>query len=166
MLSGFIKKLLFAREFMIADGRIEVLGERETMFPVALLGRLQDENPKKTYSIAKDVLKEEIDRFTKKIGNSKAEMIVALKDIFEATGFGNLEVADLDMIKKRAIVRVHDNPIAIVHAAEKKNTPCTIVAGVLAGIFSSLFDQDSEAEEKACVLKGNICCEFVIKANE
>ncbi len=91
MLSGFIKKLLFAREFMIAGGRIEVLGERETMFPVALLGRLQDENPEKTYSIAKDVLKEEIDRFTKKIGNSKAEMIVALKDIFEATGFGNLE---------------------------------------------------------------------------
>ncbi|MCX6709400.1 MAG: hypothetical protein NTV63_00380 [Candidatus Woesearchaeota archaeon] len=163
MLSAFIKKLLFSGEFMIEGGRVEVLEERELMLPSLMLARIQEMAPEKVYSIAKESMKEEIDRFTRKVGNSKAEMIVMLKNFFDTIGIGSIEVEDLDMIKKRSIVRIHDNAVALVNALEKKKTPCMLAAGILAGIFSSIFDSDCDCEEKACVLKGSAYCEFTIK---
>jgi len=163
MLSAFIKKLLFASEFMMDQGRVEMLGERQVMIPAKLLTMLQDLAPEKAYKLAKEVMKEETDVVTKRIGNSKAEIITAMKEFFETLGVGNMEVADLDMLKKRAIIRIHDSPIAIAHALYKSKDGCRITAGLLAGMFTSIFESDATAVEKACVLKGSAYCEFIIK---
>jgi len=163
MLSAFIKKLLFASEFMMDQGRVEMLGERQVMVPAKLLTKLQDLAPEKAYKLAKEVMKEETDVVTKRIGDSKAEIITAMKEFFETFGVGNMEVADLDMLKKRAIIRIHDSPIAIAHALYKSKDSCRITAGLLAGMFTSIFDADASAVEKMCVLSGSAYCEFIIK---
>ena len=163
MLSAFIKKLLFASEFMFDEGRVEMLGERQVMIPSALLTRLQDIDPEKAYKIGHEVMKQETDSVTKRIGNSKAEILTAMKEFFETLGLGNLEVADIDMLKKRAIIRIHDSPIALAHAICKKKDGCRITAGMLSGMFTSIFDEEAIAQEKFCVLAGNAYCEFVIK---
>jgi predicted hydrocarbon binding protein len=163
MLSAFIKKLLFASEFMLDEGRVEMLGERQVMVPVTLLTRLQDISPEKAYKIGNEIMKHETDVVTKRIGNSKAEMLTAMKEFFETLGLGSLEVADIDMLKKRAIIRIHDSPIALSHAIFKKKDNCRITAGMLAGMFTSIFDAEATADEKFCVISGNAYCEFIIK---
>ncbi|MEM0230687.1 MAG: 4-vinyl reductase [Candidatus Woesearchaeota archaeon] len=166
MLSSFVKKLLFASEFMLQDGRNEMLGERQALIPSKLLTQLQDISPKKAYEISKRIMKEETDVVTQKIGESKAEMITAMKDFFETLGLGNLEIVDLDLIKKRAIFRIHDSPIAVAHIYYKKKENCSITAGVIAGMMSSIFDTDADAIEKECMVNGSAYCEFVIKTEE
>jgi len=166
MLSSFVKKLLFASEFMMDQGRNEMLGERQAFIPAKLLTQLQDISPKKSYDLGKRIMREETEMVTKKVGESKAEIITAMKDFFETLGLGNLEVVDMDLIKKRAIFRIHDSPIAIAHNYYKKNEGCAITAGILAGMMSSIFDSDADAFEKECMVRGSSYCEFIIKTNE
>jgi len=45
MMSAFLKKLLFVRQFSIEDGKIEMLGKREIMLPSNILFWMQAQAP-------------------------------------------------------------------------------------------------------------------------
>ena len=152
MLSPFIKKLMFARQFMIADGRIEVLGKRQVMLPFELLSDLQAIDQGKMYKIVKNDIHSTMDSFAKKIGASPMGMFKSLEEIFECFGLGKPEVIVLDQNKKAAVVRFHDTPL--------RNCSTAVVPGALAGMFSFLFNKQVE-----CIYnKGSAgVCEFRIE---
>ncbi|MBW2970954.1 hypothetical protein KY320_02210 [Candidatus Woesearchaeota archaeon] len=136
MLSSFLKKLLFARQFYMVDGKIEVLGKRQVMLPSNVLAVL-GQNGLRT-DIIKSVVLSDFQQYAQMVGSSEEGMFKNIHNIFETFGLGRLEIADLDNANKRCVVRVHDSPF------EKANlTPV-----VLSGMFSFLFKKDVNAVYK------------------
>lgn len=152
MLSPFIKKLMFARQFVMAEGRIEVLGRRQVMLPFELLSDLQSIDEGKTYSIVRNDIHSTMDAFAKKIGSSATGMFKNIEEIFECFGLGKPEIIVLDQNKKLAVVRFHDNPVQSCSVA--------VVPGALAGMFSFLFGKQVDCTYKKCSTGG---CEFRIE---
>ncbi len=188
MLSPLLKKLLFVRQFSIADGKIDILGARHIMLASDALLELQNIDTTKLYDLMKDasfkqisdfvehakvysqlknVVLLDISRLSKKLGTGDEGLLRTLQEIFDIYGLGNLVITALDNTKKRASVRVYESSIAKAFLEKEKkkskNAICTITAGVLAGIFSYLFKKQVDAVEGKCLAKGNSFCEFLIK---
>jgi len=169
MLSAFLKRLLFARQFFIINGKIEVLGVKQIMFPSALFLDLQEVDSKKVYSLAKKQLRQTMGVFGKKLGASGEGLLKEVIDIYETFGLGELQVVDLDNKAKKALVRIHNSPIAeaaLLEKSKSKTPVCVITSGTLSGMFSYLFGVDVDAEEKFCALQKKDYCEFVIKSKK
>ena len=137
MLSSFLKKLLFARQFFMIDGKIEVLGKRQVMLPSSIMDELA-KNQKSPEKSIKTAMRNEIADYAKKVGGSEEGMLANITYIFETFGLGKLELSDLDNKNKRCIIRLHNPTLG-----DQK-----ITASVLAGTFSFLFQKDVNAELK------------------
>ena len=155
MLSPFIKRLMFARQFVMNDGKIEVLGKRQIMLPFELLADLQSINEGRAYTIIKTDMHATMASFAQKIGSNATGMFKNIEEIFECFGLGKPEIVVLDRNKKSATIRFHDAPIQPVSQA--------IIPGALAGMFSFLFDKKVECTYNSCPVKGSTFCEFRIE---
>lgn len=162
MLSGFLKKLLFARQFMMDEGKIEVLGKSQIMFPSDILVALQMIDEKKTYKVIKYNMKINMGYYAKKIGASSAGMMKSMGDIFETFGLGKMQVVKLDNAKKEAVVRIVNTPFAL-DCKNQKVKSCVLHTAALSGFFSFIFNKDVNAETKQCILKNKKFCEFLVK---
>jgi len=86
-----------------------------------------------------------------------------LERYFVASGWGTISNVDLDFEGKKAIVHVANNPIASRMHGKAESPRDHILRGVLAGIFSSVFQEPVECVETHCVALGESGCEFIIK---
>ncbi|MBI5148900.1 hypothetical protein HZA33_04445 [Candidatus Pacearchaeota archaeon] len=187
MISGFLQKLMFVKQFMILDGKIEILGTKHIMLAADALLGLQETDSTKTYDLVKDsvfknmtefvehakvykALKDiallDVIKLSKKIGGEEG-MLKTLRDVFDIYGLGTMTILDLNNEKKTAFIRIDESSIAqayINHEKKRSKTPeCTITAAVLAGMFSFLFNKDVDCIEGKCLAKGDIYCEFAVK---
>lgn len=160
MLSGFLKKLLFARQFQMNEGKIEVLGKQQIMLPSDILLALQSIDSKKSYELIKEHMKKNVEYYAKKIGASSSGMLKSMSDVFETFGLGKLQVVKLDNAKKSAVVRITNVPFAKECKGVKN---CSVHNGAIAGFFSFFFKKDVECETKQCVVKNKKFCEFLVK---
>lgn len=167
MMSAFLKKLLFVRQFSMVDGKIEMLGKREIMLPSNFIFQIQL-NTKNMYEISKKSSYESMKEFGDKMGNSEEGLIKNLKDIYETFGFGQFELVDLKNDKKQAIIEIKDSSIAKEYSKTKKGKgpKCDMLAGILAGMFSYVFGSDVDATETKCLSTGNPYCIFNIGTGE
>lgn len=159
MLSSFVKKLMFAREFDIADGKINVLGISQVMLPVDLLDYLQNTDKKNFYKYVKISVKRDIAAYAKKIGSNEEGLQKNISDIFETFGIGKMKLEDINNNKGTSKIRIDDSPFIQEHF--KPN--CLLTAGVLAGIFSFIFRKDVDCKEVRCISAKADYCEFMIK---
>ena len=167
MISAFLKKLLFVRQFSIEDGKIEMLGGREVMLPSSFIFAIQDN--KDIYEISKKLTFEKIKELGDKIGSSEDGLIRNVKDIYETFGLGPLEIINLKNKEKEAIIAIKDSTIAKEYLKLKKQSKgpqCVLIAGILAGMFSYLFESDVNAIESKCSCSGSPYCLFNIKKNK
>gem|GEM_PF-1728992 len=188
MLSPLLKKLLFVRQFSVADGKISILGKRHVMLPDDALLELQNIDNSRLYDIVKDATFKQLAEFiehaavykqlkevmlldilalSKKLGAGEEGALRTLQDVFDVYGLGKLVIIDLDNTRKRVSARVYESSIAQAWLAKNKTksktATCTLTAAVLAGIFSYLFKKSVDCVEGKCLAKGNSCCEFLIK---
>jgi len=162
MMSAFLKKLLFVRQFDLAEGKIEMLGKREIMLPSNFIFAIQDGN-KNTYELIKMLTFENIKEWGDKIGSSEEGLIKNIKDIYETFGLGPLEITDLRNEKKEAIIVIRESVIAKEYSKIKrssKGAKCEIIASILAGMFSYIFGSDVDAVETKCLFSGSEYCMF------
>lgn len=187
MLSPLLKKLLFVRQFSMADGKIDILGDRhimlsdnaildlqeidETKFYETMksstLTQLQDFiEHAKVYEHLKNTLIVDIANLSKKLGSGEG-IVNTLQQIFDLYGLGLMEIPALDNTKKQAVVRIRESTIALAYLKRSRKSSlkpvCVITAAVLAGIFSFLFKRNVDAAEVKCTAQGKGFCEFVIK---
>ena len=162
MISQFVKKLMFTGQVTFDKGFLEFLGEREASIPTKILAGLQDINPKRTYAIAKRGGEEEMEKFAGRLNMDATEISVIINKLFELNGLGNIEILEFNIPDKRAVVRVYNNPIALYHAVNNKRIPCTLLEGLLAGMFSFIFESDVTARETACMQNNRDYCEYTI----
>ena len=161
MLSGFLKKLLFARQFMIDEGKIEVLGRRQIMLPFEIFSALQALDQKKGYITIKSSMKENMQYYAKRIGTTSMGMLKSSEEVFETFGLGKISIIKLDNSKKTAIVRLFNSPVS--GTCGKVSGGCGIQCASLAGLFSFLFSKDVDAEVTQCSTDNRGFCEFIIK---
>ena len=153
MLSAFLKKLLFARQLFMTDGRIEVLGTNQVMLPSDIIVALQSLDEKKYYDVVKMGIQSNMVEYTKKLGSNSQGMFKITEDIFETYGLGKPEIVVLDQKKKCATVRFHGTPVG---AACSKYAECVLLPAALAGMFSFLFQKDVNCAVQKCDAKGSM----------
>ncbi len=166
MLSAFLKRLLFARQFYMINGKIEVLGVKQIMLPSDLVLDIQNINNKKIYEITKNGILENIKLLSKKLGASQEGMLKVIEELYETIGTGSLKIIDLDNKNKKGIVRIFNSPLAessLTKNKRSKEVVCYSISGILAGMFSFLFNDNIDAQEKICLAQGKEYCEFIIK---
>ena len=161
MLSAFLKKLLFARQLFMTDGRIEVLGKSQFRLPCDVIVAMQSLDEKKYYDLVKNGIKQNMQEYTKKIGANSSGMFKITGDIFETFGLGKPEIIVLDQKTKSATVRFHQAP-AILACAGQQYQNCVLLPAALAGMFSFLFNKDVNCDVKKCPAKGGVC-EYVVR---
>lgn len=129
MLSPFLKKLLFVRQFFMTDGKIEILGEKQIMLPFSVLANGQ--NPVLFETVSKEV-RITMASYGKKLGSSAGGMTKSVQDIYETMGLGKMEIIKLDADKKETVLRIQNITF----------TDTTLVEGVLCGLFSFLYNKE------------------------
>ena len=129
MLSPFLKKLLFVRQFFITDGRIEILGEKQVMLPFSAIMELQTDN---SFEILNREVKKVMEYYAKKIGASPGGMIQSVQDIYETMGLGKMQIIKLDADHKEVVLRLLNISLSKTQ----------LIEGVLCGLFSFLFGKN------------------------
>lgn len=161
MLSNFLKKLIFARQFAMIDGRIEILSERFMLIHSKILIRaLKGED-------VTNPVKLETNKIAKRLGVLKGpEFVKYFKHFFEVFGLGEIHIVDMDIGKKRAIIRLQKSTIANTFISEKIKSDkpvCKLTGQILAGMLSYVFSKNVKAEERDCMVLGKEYCQFIVK---
>jgi hypothetical protein len=128
MFSSFLKKLLFAREFSIIDGKVNILGQRFVMLPSELLFRIVD-SPDTDAIQEKSLLL--MKHIISKVGNNPQGLIDNLPDIFGMFGLGKLTIKSIDLKSKTCILDID------CISSEKRIADVTsaIAEGLVSGCF-------------------------------
>ncbi len=188
-LSPLLKKLLFVRQFSIDGGKINLLGEREVMLDASAILELQSIDESKLYDIGKkasfknlvevieharvyssmkDLFIAEIANLGKKIGQTDKGTLMTLKDFFNIYGLGELSVDHIDNSKKEALVSIKESTLAQEWMAKNKkkskSAVCALTAGIIAGMFSYVFDKQMDCVESKCSAQGASKCSFKVAA--
>jgi len=184
-LSSFLQKMLFINQFSINNGKFELLGQRYIVLDSSDILALQDIDETKMYNTAKEGsrnhlanivthakvyknIKDEslknVVELSKRIGKSEEGALRTLKAIFEIYGLGSMEIIDLDNSNKNVLLKINDSTLALTQLkkSKSKNSVCTLTSGILAGIFSYLFNKDVDCIENKCLATGNDSCYFDI----
>ncbi|MFW6449594.1 MAG: hypothetical protein ACOCZ6_00950 [Nanoarchaeota archaeon] len=91
MLSSFLRRLIFAREFFMINGKIELLGIKGVMLPKEILPVI---NNKKGYQKCKDAIIAHMHNFSGRHDAKQHNMMQIAKGIYESFGLGELKVND------------------------------------------------------------------------
>lgn len=158
---------MFARQFSIADGKIEIIKLRNMMISPEFILELQKKDSKRVYELSKKSIEEELKHFKSKISIGGPASLNRVEEIYEVLGYGKFKVVDLDTKKKRSVVNIYNSPIAESYKKnnkkKSKKTQCDFIAGKISGVFSFIFNKKVEAKEVKCLAKGDDFCQFVVK---
>lgn len=189
VLSSFLQKLLFVNQFSINDGKVNLLGSNYVMLESSDIILLQEIDNSKAYAFGKSIAKKQISNIiehakvyngiktdsiksiielNKKLQGSEDGKIKVLEDLFNLHGLGKLEIVNLDNKNKEAILNIKRSTIAEEYLKNKgkskgKKCSCVLTAGILAGMFTFLFDKEVECMEEQCLAEAKDVCIFKIK---
>ena len=161
MLSSFLKKLLFARQFFMADGRIEILGKKQIMLPSDVISVLENINHETAYNYVKNAIKKDIEDYAKKLGSREEGVLKNIGDIFGTFGLGRLEIVNLDNKKKSCIVKVHNSPLT--ELKNGKSDSFKMTPAVISGVFSFLFNKEVDTKQTSAQYGNFGYCVYVVK---
>jgi hypothetical protein len=166
MFSGTVKKLLFAREFLMLDGSIRVLGQKMVLFTAESLLDLENIDPEKVYRIFKARTKQEFSKLRERINMQGSDAKNLMEELFEVYGLGSMQIANMD--KNKCLVYIRHSSLARAWREKNRKSKkpvCHVVRGVLAGMFSYYFNNDVDCEEQECLAQGYDFCTFLVKKN-
>jgi predicted hydrocarbon binding protein len=119
---------------------------------------------KKIYEALKKSSKERfIPSFGKSFGADIKKEFEITKDFFIASGWGKIDVIDLQQESKRAIIVVENSPFAENLRGKTKNPVDVLTRAIFAGIFSAIFAEDIDCVETECAAQNQERCKFIIK---
>jgi len=171
LFSGFAKKLMFARELKMGEGRIEILHQRVIIIPSQYFNAIIETslNDKSFESKVYEHLKSAVYTFCKELdkkfklrGKKLEETLVNLT---EMNGYGKLKIIKDDPQNKVAILHISDLP-SIQVKGKVKGFGDMYWAGILAGGISYVYGTDVDCIETKCILKNSPFCEFVAAKKE
>ncbi len=168
LLNTFYDKFLFTNTLKYQHNNFYLLNMPFLMMPVDVIAALLEisdtEFQKKIYTAIKMHTKENLlQQFSLTLGVDKKKELDLLKDYFTASGWGNLQTIDLEFETKRAIILVENSPFAAALKGKSASPVDTFLRGVLAGLFSKIFNEDIDCVEVECLAQNSERCKFIIK---
>ena len=168
LLNRFYDKFIYANSLKYKHNNFFLVDLPFLICPAQLLsGLLETQDSvfeKKLYlAIKESVAKDLIPAFGTEFGLRGKKMVAFLEQYFVASGWGTINNVDLDFKAKKAIVRVSNNPVASRLHLKAKAPADHILRGILAGLFSRVFEEPVDCVETHCCALGEGDCEFIIK---
>jgi predicted hydrocarbon binding protein len=174
MLSGFIKRLLMARQAQFVEGDIKLFTLPFFLMPVEhhinMFTKLQDAYGEKGTTIifesGKDTSAQLVKYFGEKFSMGPSTELVNLwKNVFESSGLGEMEVVALKPKEGKAIMRLKNSPFARQYLESKGRSKAPVdyhIAGLFSGLMESMAGKKKVmCKETKCIAAGAPFCEFV-----
>jgi len=166
MLNSFLDKFIFTNALRYTHYNFYLLNVGFALLPIDVLvglARVSDMNANRSlYSAVKEHISGTLVQ-SFNLGMSMEKSLLFLEEFFTASGMGLVKQVDVDSVNKRAIVVIDENPVARALQGQSPKPVDHILRGVLAGVFSHLFQADVDCIEHECLAMGSQRCEFVIK---
>lgn len=155
------KKFMMARKLNFGeDGNAQLLDDRVFLMDGDMLRSINEfSGTDGAYKIGERTgrnLAENIQR----TGISGTKMSEFMMDLLTMMGFGQFKMHEFNLSSKEGEVRA-DN--CIIARENGDDSECSVMAGVLSGIFSQNYDGEFTVEESACIAQGNDFCRFKIQ---
>jgi len=168
LLNRFYDKFIFANALKYRQGKFSLANLPFLICPAELLIGLLETNDlefekRLYYAVRKSAANHLIPAFGTGFGFHGEKLLNFLERYFVASGWGLIKNVDLDFKAKKAIVKVSNNPVSTKLHAKAKAPADHILRGLLAGIFSRVFDEAVECVETHCMALGEADCEFIVK---
>ncbi|MBI5553561.1 MAG: hypothetical protein HY917_02360 [Candidatus Diapherotrites archaeon] len=168
MLNSFYDKFIFTNTLKYSDGNFWLVHLPFMLVPVELMVALlrrndADLNQEIYYAIKEATLRHLLRQFDLNFGLQGQKAIEFIQAFFTASGWGTIHSLDSDVSRKRAILVVEHSPFAMALKGKTKLEVDHYLRGLLAGIFSAYFAQNSDCVEVKCMGLGAPHCEFLIK---
>lgn len=169
-----VKKLLFARQFQMEKGNINLMGLDIMMIPAPVMVDIIKTLEKsigyeKTKKLIYNGVKSGTSYYAKKISekyNIKGvKLIQWLVDTMMLTGWGEAKLISIDIKRKTAILHLYNSTLA-KHYGKSKKPIDHVMAGAQAGGASIVFGEDAIVRETKCSSMGNDFCEFIYSAEK
>ncbi len=168
---GVVKKLLFARQLQLEEGRFDLLGIKMLLMPAEILVNMQTEltnilGYEKAKKIIYNSIKQASIKYNRMISEKYGFQFLKFKEwqenLIELAGWGKLEIPKADWKTGKAMIIVRNSVVAEIVGHSKKPVD-HILAGFFAGGISANFKKNVEAKEIECVACGNRFCKFIIE---
>ena len=165
-----LRKLMLAKELIMEEGHITVLGQHFVMQPPIIWITLQKELEKKNmehliYSVSKEASKTWLLGLKKHKHMSANDLLNWSMYTISFAGWGKARIVNYDKENKRMIVHTRDSIFAKAYGKSKIPTDY-VIRGFLAGAGSVCFNDDLDCVETKCISSGSHVCEFIVKRAE
>jgi predicted hydrocarbon binding protein len=164
MLSEFLKRLMFGRQFSMDEGKIRIIGSRHVMYPLHVLIEIHHMDPDGLYLAVKKGIIDELNKSPGVIGIKNLHPTYSIVSFYETMGIGTMNILSFDPEKKEAVVRIHEHEFKQIYSSGNKLCD-SFIAGVIAGIFSYVMSDSVDCKETVCIDSGSEFCQFEISKN-
>jgi len=164
-----VKKLLFARQFQMEKGNINLMGLDVMIIPAPVMVDIIKTLEKtigyeKTKKLIYEGVKSGTSFYAKKISEKYdikgVKLIQWLVDTMMLTGWGEAKLISIDVEKKTAILHLYNSTLA-KHYGKSKKPIDHVMAGAQAGGASIVFGKNAIVKETKCSSMGHDFCEFI-----
>lgn len=167
MLNSFFDKYIFTSTLKYSHNNFFLVDVPFVISPTSILLNLAS-NPSPDFqkSVYVSVKSSSKDYFLQKIsglGVEKEKQLKFVEEFFVASGWGMIQIVDLSVDAKRAIVVLDNSPFASELKGKAQIPVDVILRGVLAGLFSKIFNENIDCVEVECAALNSEHCKFIIK---
>ncbi|MCX6801255.1 MAG: hypothetical protein NTZ73_03635 [Candidatus Diapherotrites archaeon] len=168
MLNSFFDKYIFTNNLKYTHNNFYLVNIPFLIVPVEVITSAVEvpdaELHKKIYEVIKKNVKSDLMRqFDIDFGLNKEKALELLTTFFTASGWGKIQMIDLDFNAKRAILLVENSPVAAALKGKVSWPVDAMLRGIFAGIFSNVFGIDVDCVESECAALNSPNCKFIIK---
>lgn len=168
MLNNFFDKFIFTSTLKYTHNNFYLMNIPFLITPtetIASICEVQDiEFHKKIYeSIKKNTIDNLMKEFGLNLGTDKKKQLDFLQNFFTASGWGQIQIIDLQSEGKKAIIILENSPFSAKLKGKTQLPADVFLRGILAGIFSKIFEDNIDCVESECVALNNERCKFIIK---
>lgn len=171
MLNDFFDKFIFVSAIKFRMNNFLFYNTPFLILPTEILISLIEKNDENLnreiyYSVKKAVSEKILKQFHIDFGNDRDSALNFSKDFFQASGWGEITIIDLDYSEKRAIVDVKNSAVATALSGKAKHPADHFLRGIFAGMFKEVFREDVDCVETECSVFAKPECQFIIKKRE
>ena len=159
----FMQKLVLARQIKFNKGKIELLNQKLSIFPISVFSTIIENNPSTIPDVYKstknsaELFASETQKLHKFTGRELANWLI---DIIAFSGWGIAKFTIYNGKDLSAKIRFDHSTIGEI--ASKKEAVDHAVRGFFAGGGSISMNKNIECLEIKCIAKGDKICEFVL----
>jgi predicted hydrocarbon binding protein len=167
MLNKFFDKYIFTSTLKYKNNNFFLVNIPFLIVPVDLLVDLIKDKDikehKRIYREMKESVKEKLVQRFEAMGLEKSKRLELIKTFFVASGWGAIQLVDLDEEAKRAIAVIDNSPFATELKGKAKFPVDVFMRGILAGLFSSIFEENIDCVETECAALNSKNCKLILK---